>query len=188
MNTPVPEMKTCKQCGQPMAGDAPEGLCARCLLSAAIKEPSGSGGGTPDPLPSPAPTDIAAQFPELEILALLGRGGMGVVYKARQPALDRLVALKILPQKMALDPDFQSRFIREAKALGSLSHPNIVAVYDFGADGGFFFFAMEFIDGTNLRQVLRDRKMTPEQGLKIVPMICDALEYAHGEGVVHRDI
>jgi serine/threonine protein kinase len=89
---------------------------------------------------------------------------------------------------MALDPDFQNRFIREAKALGSLSHPNIVAVYDFGADGGLFFFAMEFVDGTNLRQILRDRKLSPQQALKIVPQLCDALEYAHGEGVVHRDI
>jgi tRNA A-37 threonylcarbamoyl transferase component Bud32 len=138
--------------------------------------------------PEELPLRPGQAFHGLEILELLGKGGMGIVYKARQPALDRMIALKILPQKMALDPDFQNRFIREAKALGSLNHPNIVAVYDFGAENGLFFFAMEFVDGTNLRQILRDRKLNPEQALKIVPQLCDALEYAHGEGVVHRDI
>jgi len=174
MNT----MKKCSTCGNLYAGD----LCSKCMAGFAQKSTE------PTSPPEDLPLKPGQTFHGLEILELLGRGGMGVVYKARQPALDRMVALKILPQKMALDPDFQNRFIREAKALGSLSHPNIVAVYDFGAEGGFFFFAMEFIDGTNLRQILRDRKLTPEQGLKIVPQICDALEYAHGEGVVHRDI
>jgi serine/threonine protein kinase len=145
---------------------------------------------TTDPTapPEELPLRPGQTFHGLEILELLGKGGMGVVYKARQPTLDRMVALKILPQKMALDPDFQNRFIREAKALGSLNHPNIVAVYDFGAEGGLFFFAMEFVDGTNLRQIIRDRKLSPEQALKIVPQLCDALDYAHAEGVVHRDI
>ncbi|HUR38228.1 MAG TPA: serine/threonine-protein kinase [Planctomycetota bacterium] len=174
MNT----MKKCSTCGNLYAGD----LCPKCMAGFAQKPTD------PTAPPDELPLRPGQAFHGLEILELLGRGGMGVVYKARQPALDRLVALKILPQKMALDPDFQNRFIREAKALGSLSHPNIVAVYDFGAEGGFFFFAMEFVDGTNLRQILRDRKLTPEQGLKIVPQLCDALEYAHGEGIVHRDI
>jgi len=174
MNT----MKKCSTCGSLFSGD----LCSKCMAGFAQKSTE------PTAPPEDLPLKTGQSFHGLEILELLGRGGMGVVYKARQPALDRMVALKILPLKLALDPDFQNRFIREAKALGSLSHPNIVAVYDFGAEGGFFFFAMEFIDGTNLRQILRDRKLTPEQGLKIVPQICDALEYAHGEGVVHRDI
>ncbi|MBV8880536.1 MAG: serine/threonine protein kinase, partial [Planctomycetaceae bacterium] len=168
----------CSTCGNLYSGD----LCSKCMAGFAQKSTD------PTAPPEDLPLKPGQSFHGLEILELLGRGGMGVVYKARQPALDRFVALKILPQKMALDPDFQNRFIREAKALGSLSHPNIVAVYDFGAEGGFFFFAMEYIDGTNLRQILRDRKMSPEQGLKIVPQLCDALEYAHGEGVVHRDI
>jgi tRNA A-37 threonylcarbamoyl transferase component Bud32 len=171
-------MKKCSTCGTLYSGD----LCTKCMAGFAQKSTE------PTAPPEDLPLKPGQTFHGLEILELIGRGGMGVVYKARQPALDRLVALKILPQKMALDPDFQNRFIREAKALGSLSHPNIVAVYDFGAEGGFFFFAMEFIDGTNLRQILRDRKLTPEQGLKIVPQLCDALDYAHGEGVVHRDI
>jgi serine/threonine protein kinase len=174
MNT----MKKCSTCGTLYSGD----LCSKCMAGFAQKSTD------PTAPPEEMPFKPGETFHGLEILELIGRGGMGVVYKARQPALDRMVALKILPRKMALDPDFQNRFIREAKALGSLSHPNIVAVYDFGAEGGFFFFAMEYVDGTNLRQILRDRKLSPEQGLKIVPQLCDALEYAHGEGVVHRDI
>jgi serine/threonine protein kinase len=174
MNT----MKKCSTCNSLYSGD----LCPKCMAGFAQKSTE------PTAPPEELPLKPGQTFHGLEIIELLGKGGMGVVYKARQPALDRMVALKILPQKMALDPDFQNRFIREAKALGSLSHPNIVAVYDFGADGGLFFFAMEFVDGTNLRQILRDRKLSPEQALKIVPQLCDALEYAHGEGVVHRDI
>src|SRR5262245_16683306 len=174
MNT----MKKCSTCGSMYSGE----VCPKCMAGFAQK--------TTDPTapPEELPLRPGQTFHGLEILELLGKGGMGVVYKARQPTLDRMVALKILPQKMALDPDFQNRFIREAKALGSLNHPNIVAVYDFGAEGGLFFFAMEFVDGTNLRQIIRDRKLSPEQALKIVPQLCDALDYAHAEGVVHRDI
>jgi tRNA A-37 threonylcarbamoyl transferase component Bud32 len=173
-------MKKCSTCGTLYSGD----LCPKCMAGFAQKPTDPTAPAAAEELPlAPGQT-----FHGLEVLELLGRGGMGVVYKARQPALDRLVALKILPKKMALDPDFQNRFIREAKALGSLNHPNIVAVYDFGAEAGLFFFAMEFIDGVNVRQILRERKLTPEQALKIVPQLCDALEYAHGEGVVHRDI
>ncbi len=174
MNT----MKKCSTCGLLYAGD----LCPKCMAGFA-QNPT-----NPTQPPEDLPLKPGQTFHGMEILELLGKGGMGVVFKARQPALDRMVALKILPQKLALDPDFQNRFIREAKALGSLSHPNIVAVYDFGAEGGLFFFAMEFVDGTNLRQVLRDRTFSPEQALKLVPQLCDALEYAHEEGVVHRDI
>jgi predicted Ser/Thr protein kinase len=174
MNT----MKKCSTCQTMFSGD----LCPKCMAGF-VQKPS-----EPAAAPEDLPLKPGQTFHGLEILELLGRGGMGVVFKAKQPALDRLVALKILPQKMALDPDFQNRFIREAKALGALSHPNIVAVYDFGAESGLFFFVMEFVDGVNLRQVLRERKLTPEQGLKIIPQLCDALEYAHTEGVVHRDI
>src|SRR4026208_351808 len=124
-----PGPKICKPCGALMSSDAPEGLCARCLLSAAIKEPSGP---APDITPGPLPAEMARHFPQLEIPELLGRGGMGVVYKARQLQLDRIVALKILPPEAGADPQFAERFVREAKALARLNHPNIVAVHDFG--------------------------------------------------------
>ena len=122
---------------------------------------------------------------------------MGAVYKARQRGLDRLVALKILPPQGASDPAFTERFSREARALAKLNHPNIVTVHDFGEivtdhgsgeTGGLYFFIMEYVDGANLRQLLQAKNLTPAEAMKIVPPICEALQYAHDEGIVHRDI
>ena len=129
-----------------------------------------------------------ALFPDLEILELVGSGGMGVVYKARQKRLDRLVALKILSPKVAGDPAFAERFAREARAMAMLSHPHIVAVYDFGQTDGLYYFLMEYVDGLNLRQLLDSGKLAPAEALAIVPQICEALQFAHDHGIVHRDI
>jgi serine/threonine protein kinase len=131
---------------------------------------------------------LARHFPQLEILELIGRGGMGAVYKARQPSLDRLVALKILPPGVASDAGFAERFTREARALARLSHPNIVAVYDFGQAAGMPFFLMEYVDGPNLRELERGGKLNPREAMQIIPQICGALQFAHDEGIVHRDI
>lgn len=137
---------------------------------------------------APEPGQLARHFPQLEIIELLGQGGMGAVYKARQPGLDRLVALKVLPPEVGSESSFADRFTREARALARLSHPNIVAVYDFGQAGGLWYFIMEFVDGLNLRQAARSKPLSPAEALAIVPQICDALQYAHEEGIVHRDI
>jgi len=134
------------------------------------------------------PEDIAPHFPQLEILECLGRGGMGVVYKARQKTLGRLVALKILAPEREDDPEFATRFTREAQALARLSHPHIVTIHDFGQADGYFYLLMEFVDGVNLRQAMRAGRFTPEQALAVVPQICEALQFAHDRGIVHRDI
>lgn len=131
---------------------------------------------------------LTARFPTLEILELVGAGGMGAVYKARQPGLDRLVALKILPEELTHDPRFALRFTREARTLAKLSHPNIVSVFECGTVEGTYYFLMEFVDGPTLREVIRGGRLPPEQALSIVPHLCDALQYAHDQGVVHRDI
>jgi predicted Ser/Thr protein kinase len=127
-------------------------------------------------------------FPQLQILSFLGKGGMGAVYQARQLVLDRIVALKILPPQVAGGTGFAERFNREARALARLNHPNIVAVYEFGQVNGLPFFVMEFVDGLNLRQLEQAGKLSPREALQIVPQICEALQFAHDEGVVHRDI
>ena len=113
---------------------------------------------------------------------------MGAVYKARQKELDRIVALKILPPGIGDDAAFAGRFAREAKALAKLNHPGIVTLYEFGQTNGLFFFLMEFVDGVNLRQLLHAGRIAPREALAIVPQICDALQYAHDQGIVHRDI
>ncbi len=124
----------CAQCGAELAGDAPQGLCPGCLLKRGLETQSFVTAAEPSAAdyPPPTPAELASYFPDLEILELVGRGGMGVVYKARQKRLERLVALKILSPKIGQDPAFAERFAREARAMAMLSHPHIVAVYDFG--------------------------------------------------------
>lgn len=144
------------------------------------------------PTTVPTPDELAPLFPQLEIMECLGRGGMGVVYKARQKALDRFVALKLLAPERVSDPAFSARFEKEALALAKLSHPNIVTVHDFGSvgvgDERRFYLVMEFVDGVNLRQAMSAGRFTPEQALATVPPVCEALQYAHEQGIVHRDI
>jgi serine/threonine protein kinase len=181
METPL-----CPQCRTPMPPHALAGLCPACLLEQGA---FASQFNTADPaFVPPAIEELAPLFPTLEILELIGRGGMGAVYKARQTELDRVVALKILPSAIAHDPAFSKRFTREARALAKLNHPGIVALYEFGRTGDLFFFLMEFVDGVNLRQLLQGERLSAREALAIVPRICDALQYAHDSGIVHRDI
>ena len=174
----------CPTCQSPIPADAPGGICPACaLLGVANPTSATQVAGASVPMLD----EIAAAFPELEVLEMCGQGGMGVVFKARQPKLDRLVALKILTPVLAAQPGFAERFTREARALAKLSHPNIVGVHDFGESGGFFYLIMEFVDGVNLRQAIRSG-ISPEQALLLVPKVCEALQFAHDHGVLHRDI
>src|SRR5262249_4700053 len=147
MNTNVAPRR-CPVCG----GLVPDlqGLCPKCLMLgvAAPTEPEGQSS-----LSSAAPRIdvVQAAFPHLEIIALIGQGGMGAVFKARQPKLNRFVALKILPEALSQEPAFAERFTREAQMLARLHHPNIVTVHDFGQANGFFYLLMEHVEGVNLR-------------------------------------
>ncbi len=237
-----PQPPACPKCGTALPPEAPAGLCPKCLMQVGLGSQAEVAGADPAgeptaPSPSegrfvpPGPEELAPRFPQLEILELIGSGGMGAVYKARQPHLERLVALKILPPQLAQDPAFEERFTREARALAKLSHPHIVTLYDFGRAGPqpgtlpeagtgghreprpeeqsspsptrsglgiagqaaqgaapLYYLLMEYVDGTNLRQVIRQGQLQPKEALAIVPQICDALQYAHDQGVVHRDI
>jgi Protein kinase domain/SdpI/YfhL protein family/SLBB domain len=136
----------------------------------------------------PSQEEVARAFPDLEVLELIGRGGMSAVFRARQPRLNRVVALKVLPKSLAALPGFAERFTREGQVLARLTHPHIVTVHDFGERGGFWFLIMEHVDGVNLRQAMRAGRFTQEQALQVIPAICDALQFAHGQGVLHRDI
>jgi len=216
------DANVCPKCGAPVPPEAPQGLCPHCVLGAAA---------APETAPTataaiPSLERLAAAFPQLEIIELIGRGGMGFVFKARQPHLDRFVALKLLPDSLAHDPNFAERFNREGRTLARLNHPNIVSVFDFGyarstgvptrssdagtedagtsettregiraaaedsraLEPGFFYLLMEYVDGVNLRQAMQAGRFSPREALAIVPKICEALQYAHEEGVLHRDI
>lgn len=186
----------CPECDAELPDDAPGGLCPVCLLQQGMDAatqspdlaPTQEGGPADAWFQAPEADYLAKYFPQLEILELLGQGGMGAVYKARQPKLNRVVALKVLPPKFSGDRNFADRFVREAQALAKLNHPNIVTVYDFGETNGLYYFLMEFVDGVNLRQALAAGSLSPGEALAIVPQVCDALQFAHDEGVVHRDI
>jgi serine/threonine protein kinase len=194
METVPPPPKVCPSCAASVPPDAPEGLCPRCLAARNLLTGSLFAGAETRAdaesaaAAAPTPEDLARFFPQLEIQRTLGRGGMGVVYLARQKSLDRLVALKLLAPERVDDPAFAARFAIEARALARLHHPHIVTVHDFGAAGGYYYLLMEYVDGLNLRQLQQAGRVEPREALAIVPQICEALQYAHDHGVVHRDI
>ncbi len=119
----------------------------------------------------------------------LGQGGMGVVYKCRDPQTDQTAAVKVLPQQLAVDPMFLQRFKREIMALQRLDHPNIVRIYEYGEADGAYYYAMEYADGEGLDSILEKKeKMGPLEAIRIVTGCAEALEHSHSRGIVHRDI
>ncbi|UCE48085.1 MAG: serine/threonine protein kinase, partial [Phycisphaerales bacterium] len=182
--------------------NAPGGVCPKCIMKLGLPtgiDPEGraeangqavvpTSATPPGGFVPPEPAELGKKLPGLEIIELLGQGGMGAVYKARQKQLDRIVALKILPPEVGKDPAFAERFTREARSLAKLNHPHIVTLYEFGQSEDLYYFIMEFVDGTDLRHVIRKGDLAPKEALSIVPQICEALQYAHEEGIVHRDI
>src|ERR1019366_8160725 len=208
---------TCPECGKPVGPNALQGLCPECMMKVGLGSEVQSGPhvagdasrGKSKPFVAPTAPELAPMFPQLEILSLIGQGGMGAVYQARQKELDRIVALKILPPGIGQDAAFAERFTREAKALARLNHPGIVTLYEFGHVSGagippatgpgvppaasespapLYYFLMEYVDGVSLRQLLNAGRVSPREALAIVPQICDALQYAHDQSIVHRDI
>jgi serine/threonine-protein kinase len=129
--------------------------------------------------PPPGPTLVGQQLGHCQVLSLLGKGGMGEVYLARDTQLDRTVALKVLPPEFALDPDRLRRFIREAKAVSALKHPNIAVIHEIGEIGGTHFIVMEYVEGGTLEARIRDHKLQLAEMLDIGIQIADALDEAH---------
>ena len=170
----------CPTCGNEyVSGDA-GGLCPRCLAQMA-EHP------TDPPVVEPA-LEPGRHFQGMEVLSLLARGGMGIVYRVRQLSTGQLAALKVLPRKLADDVEFRRRFQREAELAVTLNHPNIVSVYDFGVEGQVAYLVTALVQGPNLRELIRANRVGPAEVLALVPQICDALDYAHSLGVIHRDI
>lgn len=133
-----------------------------------------------------APTTRSGRY---QILGELGRGGMGIVYKAQDSVLDRPVAFKVLPDALKDNPEALKNFLREAKSAAKLNHPNIVTVYDAGEQDGRYYIAMEYVDGTTLKEIVRRRGMISPNGvLHVLIQMCEGLAFAHSQKVVHRDV
>ncbi len=134
------------------------------------------------------PSEVEALLPQFEIHDLLGQGGMGIVFKARHKQKRRWVALKILFARESSERAFAERFAREARALESLNHPNIVSLHESGEVGGRFYLAMEYVEGRTLRDLLQTGQLSATTTFEIIRQMCDALEAAHALGLVHRDL
>jgi serine/threonine-protein kinase len=137
---------------------------------------------------APEGTFVAAELtlPGYELVRVLGRGGMGEVWLARQISLDRKVAVKVLPPRLAKDPEFVTRFEKEATALAALSHPNIIQIIDRGVAGEHYYFVMELVEGRSLREVMRE--LTPPEALRVALQVARAIECAHDNDIIHRDL
>ncbi|MBL9130969.1 MAG: serine/threonine protein kinase, partial [Verrucomicrobiaceae bacterium] len=137
----------------------------------------------------PSLEEAARLFPQWKVIRLLGRGGMGAVYEMHQPELDRTVAVKLLPIEASGDEHLVERFRREARTLAKLHHPGIVALFESGMTAaGHFYFVMEHVNGSPLSQWISEGRLSVAKAIEIVRQVCDALAYAHAQGVIHRDI
>jgi len=127
-------------------------------------------------------------IPGYELREILGKGGMGEVWRGVQRSLGREVAIKLLPPKLAEDPEFITRFEKEATALASLSHPNVIQIIDRGMAADHYYFVMEYVAGQTLREVMNEGNLPPQDALKIVAQVCRAIDYAHEKQIIHRDL
>ena len=131
---------------------------------------------------------VGQQIGSYQILSLLGAGGMGVVYKARDTRLKRSVAIKVLPARQVNDPERKRRFIQEARAASALNHPNIITIYDIGSESGIDFVVMEYVAGKTLDQMIPRKGLRLNETLKLAVQMADALAKAHSAGIIHRDL
>src|SRR5438876_7441863 len=183
---------TCPRCGARLADHARLGFCSRCLAAISLAEPEPEA-ASKDDLAAVLPKTVAparkeTRFGDYELLEEIARGGMGVVYRARQPSLNRIVAVKMLLFGGLAGPEKLRRFRAEAAAAAALDHPNIVRILDAGDQDGQPFLAMEYVAGRDLAQLVSDRPLPARQAAGYVQRITRAIAFAHAHGVLHRDL
>jgi tRNA A-37 threonylcarbamoyl transferase component Bud32 len=199
----MPEARLCPQCGANLPVDAPQGLCPQCLMMAALAtqaanlDSSAPSQSLADDRTLPprninrggaAPGTHVRYFGDYELLDEIARGGMGIVWKARQTSLKRDVALKMIRNGALAGSDEVARFLREAEAAANLQHPNIVAIHEVGEHGGQHYFSMDFVAGRDLGTLVKDRPLTPRSAARYVKIIAEAVHFAHQRGTLHRDL
>ncbi len=193
-------MKTkdhCDKCGAPLPADAPRGICPRCMMQDALEATAQSPpthSSSTHPVPSRSSNrgaEIGGKlryFGDYELLEKIAQGGMGIVYKARQVKLNRIVAVKmILGGQLATEADIQ-RFLTEAEAAANLQHPNIVSIHEVGEHEEQHYFSMDYVEGSNLSGFTRDNPLPAAQTAQITRTLADAIHYAHQRGTLHRDL
>src|SRR6266478_3595696 len=201
-------IRICRRCGGKILSDAPEGLCTRCVLKSALGDFAGAsvaGSGDPGRVDEPARDETnaaaagdarkAAQAAELlgelgdyELLEEVGRGGQGVVFRARQKSLNRTVALKVISLGQWASKAHLKRFRLEAEAAARLEHPGIVPIHEVGERDGSCYFSMKFIEGGQLDEVVRRAPMSIRQATELMANVARTVHYAHEHGILHRDI
>ena len=185
----MPVIQTCPKCGAALPPDAPSGFCPKCLFrlgaAEALQAAPLQGQSAPEPELPPGGLRV---FGDYELLEEIARGGMGVVYKARQISLDRIVAVKMILGGALATPDFVRRFRTEAAAAAVLHHPNIVAIHEVGAQAGQHYFSMDFVEGPNLAKLVGHQPLAAGRAARYAKLIAEAIEHAHQQGILHRDL
>src|SRR5437868_8348536 len=179
-------MRVCENCGEKIFSDAPKGLCPACVLETGLGSLANEiVAGIDDP---GHPADIRMDFGDYELLEEIGRGGQGVVYRARQKSLNRTVALKVIGLGQFASTPHLKRFRQEAEAAASLEHPQIVPIYEIGERDRSCYFSMKFVEGGQLDAVLGGKPMPVRQAAELLVKIARTVQFAHEHGILHRDI
>src|SRR5574341_334381 len=178
----------CPQCGAALAEGTLQGLCPRCVARQAAGILAAKANDAAPSTLNPQPSTTLRYFGDYELLQEIAHGGMGVVWKARQVSLNRIVAVKLLLAGKFSSPEFVQRFRAEAEAAANLQHPNIVAIHEVGVHEGQQYFSMDYVDGQSLAEHARNNPLPPELAADYVKTIAEAIHYAHQRGILHRDL
>jgi eukaryotic-like serine/threonine-protein kinase len=184
-------IKVCPNCAAKIFGDAPRGSCPACLVETALGlllEDQSDGAADPTPLPRGRAARTSSDFGDYELLEEIGRGGQGVVYRARQKSLNRIVALKVIGLGHWATEAHLKRFRFEAEAAAHLDDPRIVPIYEIGERDGACYFSMKFIEGGQLDKIVGSELMPPRKAAELTAKLARTLHYAHEHGVLHRDV